>query len=97
MAEPTYRTRHRISGKINENTPQSDLDVFGEYLEVVGPDAKPFLPEMHRATLPPEPTLEEIRLAKEAVRLGLVEKSVLDVKEPTPVKAEPDTSKKDKN
>lgn len=84
MAETTYRTRHRISGVIDENTPQHTLDSFSEYLEVVGPDAKPFLPEMHRATLPPEPTLEEKRLAQAAVRAGTVDASAL---EPAPAKA----------
>lgn len=50
MAE-TVRTRHKISGQIDENTPRhiAEHEVLGEYLEIVGPDEKPFLPEMHKA------------------------------------------------
>lgn len=52
MAE-TVRTRHKISGQIDENTPRhiAEHEVLGEYLEIVGPDAKPFLPEMHKANV----------------------------------------------
>lgn len=52
MAE-TVRTRHTISGVINENTPIHDLEnpAFGKYLEVVGPDAKPFVPALHKPRL----------------------------------------------
>lgn len=49
MAE-TVRTRHKITGKIEENTPRhlAEHAVLGKHLEIVGPDAKPFLPEMHK-------------------------------------------------
>lgn len=46
----TVRTRHAISGQIDENTPRhvAEHPVLGRHLQVVGPDAKPFLPEMHK-------------------------------------------------
>lgn len=46
----TVRTRHKISGQIDENTPRhiAEHPILGRHLEVVGPDAKPYLPEMHK-------------------------------------------------
>lgn len=46
------RTRHTVSGVIDENTPEHIVThpVLGQYLEVVDEDAKPFLPEMHKPT-----------------------------------------------
>jgi len=73
----TYRTRHRISGVIDENTPQHILDSFSDVLEVVGPDAKPYLPEMHRVSLPKDPTHDELEIARVAgLELKQVEKVV---------------------
>lgn len=47
------RTRHTISGVIDENTPEHIVThpVLGKYLEVVDEDAKPFLPAMHKPTV----------------------------------------------
>lgn len=44
------RTRHTVSGAIEENTPEHIFEhpVFGRYLEAVGPDAKPFNPILHK-------------------------------------------------
>lgn len=44
------RTRHTVSGAIEENTPENIFNhpVFGKYLQEVGPDAKPFLPILHK-------------------------------------------------
>lgn len=58
------RVRHTISGQIAE-VPANIVDhfVLGQYLEKVGPDAKPYLPEMHRVSLPAEPTEDEIAVA----------------------------------
>lgn len=69
----TFRTRHKVAGVIDENTPKNivEHDYFGQFLEVVGPDAKPYLPEMHRVSLPDNPTADQIKVA-EAV--GLIEK-----------------------
>lgn len=55
----TVRTRHKISGQIDENTPRhvAEHPVLGRHLEVVGPDVKPFLPEMHK------PKIEEKKVA----------------------------------
>jgi hypothetical protein len=80
MTTDTVRTRHRISGVIDENTPIhiAEHPVLGEYLEVVGPDAKPFLPEMHRVSLPADATKDQIKSAEVAVDLGLVDPAVLD-------------------
>lgn len=46
----TVRTRHDISGQIDENTPRhiAEHKVLGRHLQIVGPDAKPYLPEMHK-------------------------------------------------
>lgn len=62
------RTRHRISGAIDENTPRHIVDhpVLGKHLEVVGPDVKPFLPEMHRVSLPEDYTADEVAAARNA-------------------------------
>ena len=62
----TYRTRHRVSGVIAENTPQHILDAYADVLEVVGPEAKPFLPEMHRVSLPIDADLEALEVARVA-------------------------------
>lgn len=58
------RARHTVSGVIAE-VPESifNHDVLGAYLEEVGPDAKPYLPEMHRVSLPNDPTDDEIAVA----------------------------------
>lgn len=63
MTDP-IRVRHRVSGKIAE-VPEHIANhfVLGKYLEKVGPDAKPFLPEMHRTSLPAEPTEDQIAVA----------------------------------
>lgn len=70
MAELTdfVRTRHRVSGKIDEATPRhiAEHEVLGEHLEIVGPDAKPYLPEMHRVTLPADATPDQKRAAENA-------------------------------
>lgn len=62
------RTRHRISGAIDENTPRHIFDhpVLGKHLEEVGPEAKPYLPEMHRVSLPEDYTADEVAAAKNA-------------------------------
>lgn len=46
------RTRHTVSGVIDENTPEHIVShpVLGKYLEVVDDDAKPLLPIMHKPT-----------------------------------------------
>lgn len=65
MAE-TVRTRHKISGQIDEHTPVhiANHPVLGKNLEIVGPDVKPYLPEMHKPKVElPEVTPED--LAKE--------------------------------
>ena len=61
------RVRHTISGVIAE-VPQNiaEHEVLGAYLEKVGPEAKPYLPEMHRASLPANPTDEQIAIAQAA-------------------------------
>lgn len=52
MAE-TVRTRHTVSGLIDENTPRhiAEHEVLGKYLEIVGTDAKPFVPELVKAVV----------------------------------------------
>ena len=62
------RTRHRVSGAIDEATPRhiAEHEVLGEHLEIVGPDAKPYLPEMHRVTLPADATKDQIAAAEAA-------------------------------
>lgn len=42
------RTRHRLSGAIDKDTPQHIVDhpVLGKYLELVGPDDKPLVPAL---------------------------------------------------
>ena len=44
------RTRHTVSGVVDQNTPEHILDhpVLGKYLEVVEEGTKPLLPVMHR-------------------------------------------------
>lgn len=71
----TVRTRHAISGQIDENTPRhvAEHPVLGRHLQVVGPDAKPFLPEMHK------PKVEE-------PKVELPEVKVNNDKAPTPDK-----------
>ena len=46
------RTRHTVSGVVDENTPEHIVQhpVLGKYLEVVDENAKPFLPIMHKPT-----------------------------------------------
>lgn len=85
------RVRHTISGVIAE-VPANIVDhfVFGQYLEKVGPDAKPYLPEMHRVSLPADPTDDQISVAlasgvideDEAKELHKAAKAVV-VEEPT--------------
>lgn len=74
MADLTeyVRTRHAISGAIDENTPRhvAEHEVLGKHLEIVGPNAKPYLPEMHRVSLPDDATPEQIAVAEAA---GLAE------------------------
>lgn len=47
----TVRTRHRISGQIDENTPRhvAEHAVLGKNLEIVSDDAKPYVPELYKA------------------------------------------------
>lgn len=63
----TVRTRHKVSGVIEEHTPLHIVthSVLGEHLEVVGPEAKPFVPEMHKA--PKEPKTEIVALREPPV------------------------------
>jgi len=58
------RARHTVSGRIEE-VPQNifEHEVLGKYLEEVGPEAKPYLPEMHRVTLPADATPEQVSVA----------------------------------
>lgn len=67
MAE-TVRTRHKISGKIDENTPKHIAlhPVLGRYLEIVDNDAKPFLPEMHKVRV-----AEDVIPAKDLPKVDL--------------------------
>lgn len=46
----TVRTRHNISGQIDENTPRhiAEHPILGRHLEIVGPGVKPYLPTLHR-------------------------------------------------
>lgn len=73
------RTRHVVSGAIDENTPRNILEheILGKYLEEVGPDAKPYLPEMHRVTLPADANKDEIAAAKAAIDAGIVDADVV--------------------
>jgi hypothetical protein len=75
----TFRTRHKVSGVIDENTPENIVNhaVFGAYLEVVGPDAKPYLPEMHRVSLPKNPTPDQIKVAES---VGLIPETAAELK-----------------
>lgn len=68
LSEQFVRTRHRVSGQIDEATPRhlTEHEVLGKQYEVVGPDAKPFLPEMHRASLPADATKDQIAAAEAA-------------------------------
>lgn len=89
MADLTefVRTRHKVSGKIDEATPRhiAEHEVLGAHLEIVGPNAKPYLPEMRRVTLPEDATAEQIAVAK---RAGLLEDA--EVKEATDPKTKPE-------
>lgn len=60
MAE-TVRTRHRISGKIDEHTPIhiAEHEVLGVHLEIVDNDAKPYLPEMHKPKFDVQPEVTD--------------------------------------
>lgn len=68
------RTRHRVSGVIDEATPRhiAEHEVLGKDLEIVGPNAKPYLPEMYRTTLPADAT-EDQKAAAEAAGFDLDE------------------------
>ena len=70
MADLTefVRTRHRVSGAIDEATPIhiAEHEILGADLEIVGPNAKPYLPEMHRVTLPEDATADQIAAAEAA-------------------------------
>lgn len=59
--------RHTVSGQIVD-VPENifNHEVLGAFYEEVGQDAKPFLPEMHRASLPKNPTAEQIAVAEKA-------------------------------
>lgn len=74
MADLTefVRTRHKVSGVIDEATPRhiAEHEVLGANLEIVGPNAKPYLPEMHRVSLPEDPTPDQIKVAEAS---GLVD------------------------
>lgn len=77
MAE-TIRLRHKVSGRIEENgTVELRDGYFSDVFEEVGPDAKPYLPEMHRVNLPPNPTPDQIKVA-EAV--GLIPETAAELK-----------------
>lgn len=71
------RTRHTVSGVIDPNTPEHVFEhpVLGKYLERVGEDAKPFLPELHK------PRAAEVE-AVEAKTEEVSDRTFLDV---TPV------------
>jgi hypothetical protein len=71
------RTRHKISGAIDEATPRhiAEHEVLGKDLEIVGPNVKPYLPEMHRTTLPADATPEQ-KAAAEAAGFDLEEITV---------------------
>lgn len=77
------RTRHKVSGVIDENTPLNIVEhpILGKHLEIVGPDAKPYLPEMHRVSLPADATDEQKAVADAAIAAGLVDEDVV-VKDP---------------
>lgn len=70
MADLTdfVRTRHRVSGAIDEATPRhiAEHEILGKNLEIVGPDAKPYLPEMHRVSLPADATPDQKAAAEAA-------------------------------
>jgi hypothetical protein len=72
------RARHTVSGKIAE-VPRNifEHDVLGAYLEEVGPDAKPYLPEMHRVSLPANPTEDQILVAQSVGVIDEVEAKLL--------------------
>ena len=61
------RVRHTVSGVIAE-VPKNifEHEILGAYLEEVGPEAKPYLPEMHRTSLPKNPTEDQIAVALSA-------------------------------
>lgn len=66
------RTRHTVSGVIDENTPEHMLThpLLGKFLEVVDENAKPLLPVMHRpATVdvkePVEPSAPSKKIGKD--------------------------------
>lgn len=68
MAE-TVRTRHRLTGQIDENTPRhlAEHEVLGKHLEIVDENAKPYLPEMHKPKLElPEVTPEVLDKERKA-------------------------------
>lgn len=71
----TVRTRHTVSGVIDNNTPLHLIEhpIFGRYLEVVDDDAKPFLPELHKpreAKAPEEPKVEIEKVEATAKKNG---------------------------
>jgi hypothetical protein len=88
MSESTYRVRHKISGVIDENCPAHIVEhvELGKYFEVVGPDAKPYLPEMHRTSLPADPTPDQLEVARVAgfTNPAAFEKAVEEAKAKTP-------------
>lgn len=59
--------RHLVSGVVSDE-PRNIVEhsVLGRFFEEVGPNAKPYLPEMHRVTLPAEPTADEVAVAIQA-------------------------------
>lgn len=73
------RARHTVSGKIAEVTPDIfNHEILGAYLEEVGPDAKPYLPEMHRVSLPANPTADQVAVA---IQAGVItEEEAKDIK-----------------
>jgi hypothetical protein len=73
------RTRHKISGAINEAEWRhvAEHEVLGADLEIVGPNVKPYLPEMHRTSLPADATPEQ-KAAAENAGLDLEEITVAE-------------------
>jgi len=56
----TVRTRHLISGQIDENTPRhvAEHPILGKHLQIVDSDAKPYVPELYKAKTEPAPVVE---------------------------------------
>jgi hypothetical protein len=87
------RARHTVSGKIVD-TPRHivEHDILGAFLEEVGPEAKPYLPEMHRVSLPENPTPEQVAVA---VAAGIITDEEADKINKSSVPTEPVKAQKD--